>query len=848
MNSQSHPGKAVAPHTPVGSSQRRALDELLDAAVLAMNRGDRATADALAGRVLEVDSGNTEAEELLAAPVGGGEIRRMTIMFADMVDSTELSTRVEPEVYRTVVGRYRDQVREIVERYGGHIPSTKGDGLLALFGYPSAHEDDVIRAVHTGLEITSAVSELSERVRRRFGFGISVRVGIHRGVTYVDTQQNDVYGVGANLAARICSLAEPDTLVVSEAVEQLVGSGFELVARAPKPVKGIDEPVVHFRVVGERDASWAPRGPLVGREAEVAYIKESWEQARAGTLLVPGVAFQGDAGLGKSRLAWAAIDVAGDAAVLNLNGTPLHADAGLHPIRRLIERQSGISRDTDNAERLQQLKREIARRALDEPTMLPLLAPVLGIAPESGYEGVQAEGRKLHGQIADAVHSYLLACVKRGPTVLVVEDMHWFDEDSVAVVKALLEEELGSVLIVMTGRERVSLPDTPRAKVFEIKPLTDGEADQLIVALNPAMDAEARRVVRQRCDGVPLYIEEVVEKLEHQARSTSPVEVPDTLYEALFARLRTSSEAVLLLEAAAVIGRTFERNVLRSVVDPSVKDTIDDIVSDLVASRVLEPVDHDRWRFRHELLREVAAELSPPTRRRLLHSRVADALVTAAADGNPGWSAVAGHYEQARRHADAASSYERASTDARQRGALAEARAYLGRAVSQIELAPVESARDRLEVRLRLSRGFLVSAVEGVSSPDAAADFERCLHLSGSNLHENEALATVIALYAYYALRADLRHVQQLLGYLDELRTHMSPERQSRFVPFSHAAHGMLAWYRGEFSSAKDRLDAATSATSPAQRPSLPELRSAAKRWTSPKARSVGPMRGRWRC
>ncbi|HUO40577.1 MAG TPA: adenylate/guanylate cyclase domain-containing protein, partial [Mycobacterium sp.] len=177
------------------------IDELLDRAVNALNSGDRATADSLAGAVLAVDRSNPDAEELLTAPVDSGEIRRMTMMFADLVDSTALSTRLEPEVYRTVVGRYRDQVIAIVDRYEGHIGLTKGDGLLAVFGHPQAHEDDVRRAVQAGLDITREIGGLSQRVLRRFGFDIDVRVGIHRGLVYLDIKQDDVYGLAANLAA-----------------------------------------------------------------------------------------------------------------------------------------------------------------------------------------------------------------------------------------------------------------------------------------------------------------------------------------------------------------------------------------------------------------------------------------------------------------------------------------------------------------------------------------------------------------------------------------------------------------------------------------------------------------------
>jgi class 3 adenylate cyclase len=179
------------------------VDELLDRAVAAINRGDRAAASALAGQVLAVDRGNADAEDLLTAPGSDGEMRRLTILFADLVDSTVLSTRVEPETYRMLVGRYRDLVLSIVNRLEGHVGSTKGDGLLAVFGHPIAHEDDVRRAVLAGLEITREVSRLSAQAKRRFGIQINVRVGVHRGLVYLDTAQDDVYGLAANLAARV---------------------------------------------------------------------------------------------------------------------------------------------------------------------------------------------------------------------------------------------------------------------------------------------------------------------------------------------------------------------------------------------------------------------------------------------------------------------------------------------------------------------------------------------------------------------------------------------------------------------------------------------------------------------
>lgn len=249
-----------------GQPESASIDELVDRAVSAINRGDRAAATTLAGEVLALDRDNTDAEDLLAAPVDAGEIRRLTILFADLVDSTVLSTRVEPETYRLMVGRYRDQVRRAVERFEGHIASAKGDGLLAVFGYPVAHEDDARRAVQAGLEITREVVRLSEQTQQRFGHGIAVRVGVHRGLVYLDIAQDDVYGLAANLTARVSGLAAPNTVAISSAVEPLVRKDFELEQRPAAAVKGIDGLVVHYQIAGERLPTAQARGPLVGRD------------------------------------------------------------------------------------------------------------------------------------------------------------------------------------------------------------------------------------------------------------------------------------------------------------------------------------------------------------------------------------------------------------------------------------------------------------------------------------------------------------------------------------------------------------------------------------------------------
>jgi class 3 adenylate cyclase/tetratricopeptide (TPR) repeat protein len=787
------------------SATQPTIDELLDRAVQAINRGDRATADALAGQVLAVDRSNADAEELLAGPEDSGEIRRMTILFADLVDSTALSTRIEPEIYRTVVGRYRQQVQEVVDRYEGHIGSTQGDGLLAVFGHPKAHENDVHRAVQAGLDITRQVGRLSERVQSRFGFTISVRVGIHRGLVYLDTAHDDVFGFGANLAARICELAAPGAVAISDTVERLVRDAFELEALPPKSVKGVEGLITHYGAVSERDVTTSMRGPWVGRERELASLQRSWAEATAGTLATPGIAFQGEGGIGKTRLAHAAVDMAlqAGAVVLGLFGSPFHTDVGLRPVRRMLEGRCGIKRESDAADRIRRLEAEVLKRSLDPAAVVPLLAPVLGIGPESGYEPVRAGGGKLYEQIAEGIHGYLLACLGTGPGLVLVEDMHWFDEDTNEVVQALLREDSGRLLVVMTGRQLPSLPG--RTEVFDLMPLSDAEADKLILALDPGMEPDARRAVRERCDGIPLFVEEVVAKLREQpSDAAESTRVPDTLYEALFARLRSSTNALFVIEAAALIGSRFDRRLLSSVVEMS-KRQVDDVLEQLGRGRVLQPVGKDSWGFQHALLREVAAELSPPSLRRRLHSRIADALV-AAADGAPEWPLVAHHYEQAERFDDAASAYQKASANARQRGALNEARSHLTRALANIERLAANQARDRREIAVRLERGFLTSAATGHTSIEAAAEFERCLQIIGDE-PTPELYATFSALWSYYATRGDLRRATHLV---EALRSFAGVPEGYRAA--NDVVLGMLAIFQGEFDTARATLEAAAAA------------------------------------
>jgi predicted ATPase len=313
--------------------------------------------------------------------------------------------------------------------------------------------------------------------------------------------------------------------VVSEAVETLIRNHFELEARPAAPVKGVEEPIIHYRVVAERaPMRRSGHGPLVGREDELAQLEESWAQAQAGTLSTPGVVFRGEPGIGKSRLAVAATQLAEAAGsvVLELAGSPFHTDAGLHPVRMLLERRCGIDRNTDQEQRLRLLDNEIRTCGLDPQTTVPLLAPVLGIDAAAGYQQVAAEGRKLYELIAQAVQTYLLTCIGGGAELVVAEDVHWFDPSTREVLGALLNRGEGRLLVVITGRPGEWLPTEWPHTVFDLAPLTDEQTDALITALDPDLKADERAAVAARGDGVPFYVEQIVAGL-------SQTGVPETL-------------------------------------------------------------------------------------------------------------------------------------------------------------------------------------------------------------------------------------------------------------------------------------------------------------------------------
>lgn len=800
-----------------GPELAAAQDELLTRAVEAVNRGDLKGARALAEQVLADDAGNLDASALLAAEgQPSGEVRRLTVMFCDLVGSTSLSDRLDPELYRGLISRYRKLVTSIVvERHGGVIADFIGDGMLALFGFPTVHGNDTERGVIAGLEIAAEVQALSVKVEHLVGEPLAVRAALHRGLMYVDSEQVAVYGLAVNLAARLQGLAEPGQVVVSEQVRHLVGAHFDLEAGEPQEVKGVEQPVQPFVVTGRTssDPLAAIRSPLVGRAAELEVLKKMWKAAVEGAASdVTGATITGDAGMGKSRLMAALAEgiALEGTVVVPLSGSEDHHGVGFHPVRRLIETRCGIGPASTAYHQLALLQAELETLSFSPLDTLPLLAPILGLDPEAGYAAVDSEGRKLSEDIAKAAAEYVLAAMGDGPALLAVEDHHACDDSTRDLVERIMRSGRGRTLVVATSRTE----PVAGTEQIALGPLPADACLALIDAIAPPGTNAAldRRELVARSDGVPLFLEELVrgsgaEPIEarHRPARSAASTVPDVLYEPLMARLHANPSAVAIASAAATIGREVDLDLLAQSVDLPGEDTRQTVQS-LCAAQILELSGGGRntVRFRHELVREVAYDLISPSKRRTVHARVAEALrESAAQDERSDWTIIAKHFERADQPAEAADAWSEAADDARRRGLVAEACLRLGAAIDQVALLPSGHTRNEREVALRLQRGYLSSSSEGLSSANATADYQRCLELSLDIPHAANMMSTLVSMWGYYVSRADLAQARQLS---ETMKTLVTEEWGAFWRPSSIAGFGMLDWFSGEFLTADERL------------------------------------------
>ena len=668
--------------------------KLMDAIAALRNEGS--------GKAPSVDAATTSTSPN-AHPEDRAERRQVTVLFSDLVGSTALSARMDPEDLREVISAYQKCVASTVQRFGGFVAKYMGDGVLVYFGYPQAHEDDAERAVRAGLELIQAVSGLKSSA------SLQTRVGVATGLVVVgdlvgagEAQERRIVGETPNLAARLQGIAEPNTVVIAESTRKLFGNLFDLQDFGAQNLKGISGPVKAWAVL--RPASVESRfealhgsrlTELVGREEELELLVRRWSKAKTGEGQV--VLLSGEAGIGKSRLTAALSQRIENEPHTQLRYfcSPYHQDSALFPFISQLERAAAFTRDDTVEQKLGKLRGLLAPNAradeialFSELLTLPNTAPDLNVSPQRKRE-----------MLFEAVLHQLAALSRSRPVLIVFEDVHWIDPTSRELLDLILVRvSRMPVLIVVTFRSEFQHAWSGQTHVTTLVLSRlggrDGAALVEQVAGNAGLSRETIDEIVERADGVPLFVEELTKAVLEigdrdskvaamlEASSLTKLAVPATLHASLLARLdRLGPIAKEVGQIGAVIGREFGYELVQQVAqrpDPELRSGLDRLVeSGLLFCRGVAPLAS--YIFKHALVQDAAYGTLLRARRQELHARVAAVLEQNFAD------LVERQPELLAHHLTAAGDVERAVDQWLKAGQYAAARSTPFEAISHFE-------------------------------------------------------------------------------------------------------------------------------------------------------------------
>ena len=804
--------------------------KLLDAiAALRAEPGVKAPspAAALAGQSATPPSAASVAQ-------AAGERRYLTVMFCDLVGSTSISAGLDAEEWRDLVGAYLDAASAAVTEFGGHVAKKLGDGLMALFGYPVAQENDAERAARAALSIQRALAEVN---RKNAGTGkpeLNARIGIETGPVVVDAA-GEIYGDAPNTAARVQALAEPGAVMVTARVQHQVAGLFVAEERGTHELKGVPEPITLFRLVrasgGGRRAGQRHLTPLIGREEEIDLLMRRWKRARNGDGQL--VLIVGEPGLGKSRLieefhaklsetphTWAEFGCS-----QLLQNTPLHpiADWG---------RQRFGSADTAAEKRLADLENTLALVKLDTSENATLLAPLLDI-PLPADRALALPPEELRRRQLAALTNWWMTGARAQPAVTVVEDLHWADPTTLDLLRGIAERGARAPLFVLiTARPEFRAPWGVRShhSMISLAPLNRDQVQHMVgeLAARHALPKEIVDGMTERTGGVPLFVEEVTRLLLERGEQSDIQAIPPTLQQSLMARLDRLGPAREVAHIGSVIGRDFSYALLRAVAgmdDTPLQAALDRLAdADILLVQGLPP--NADYRFKHALIQDAAYENLLKSRRLILHRRVGETLRdkfagTAAAEPE----LLAHHFTQAGMTAAAIEWWGKAGQKSLERSALVEAAQQFTRALHQITTLPGTTALRREQIKLQVAVITPLIHIKGYSAPETKAAIEqaRLLLEEADALGETpgDPLALFEVLYGAFvanvmAFNADVS--RDIAAHVLELA-----EKQSASFPrvLGHNHLGGSLMLRGEIAEARTHLDQATALYDRAEQRSL---------------------------
>jgi class 3 adenylate cyclase/tetratricopeptide (TPR) repeat protein len=666
-----------------------------------------------------------------------GERRYLSVMFCDLVGSTSISAQLDAEEWRDLVGAYLDAAMAAVEGMGGHVAKKLGDGLMALFGYPLAQENDAERAARAALSIQRALAEVNRKNADAGKPALNARIGIESGPVVVDAT-GEIYGDAPNIAARVQALAEPGTVVMTARVQRQVAGLFVVEERGTHELKGVPEPVTLYRLVrasgGGRRVGQRRLTPLVGREEETAMLMRRWERARQGDGQL--VMIVGEPGLGKSRLIeefhprlrevphtwveWSCSQL--------LQNTPLHpiADWG---------RQRFGGADIPAEQRLADLENTLALVKLDPAENAPLLAPLLDI-PLPQDRAPTLEPEVLRRRQLTALTNWVMAGARTQPAILALEDVHWADPTTLDVLRGIAERgALAPLLVLITARPEFRPPWGMRShhSTISLTPLDRSQVRHMVgeLAARNALPKEVVDGLTERTGGVPLFVEEVTRLLLERGEQGGMEAIPPTLQQSLMARLDRLGSAREVAQIGAVIGRGFSYPLIRAVAD------MDDTVLQTALERLAEAdillvqglPPESEYRFKHVLIQDAAYENLLRSRRQFLHRRVGQTIESRfaeIAESQP--ELIAQHYTAAAMPEQAIPYWMKAGERALARSAYREPLAYFDRALTLARSLPESPARTRQILDLLFLLGETHSRNRNVS--EALQTFKEAFELA----------------------------------------------------------------------------------------------------------------------
>jgi class 3 adenylate cyclase/predicted ATPase len=691
--------------------------------------------------------------------------RQLTVMFCDLVGSTALSEQLDPEDLREVMFAYRDACSRVINRFEGYIAQFLGDGLMVYFGYPVAHEDDAHRAVRAGLGIVEAIKNLNPSLEKGRGVKLAVRLGVHTGLvvagdmaTGEQLQPKAVVGETPNVAARVQSLAEPDSIVISQATHRLVQGYFDLRNQGAHSLKGISKPVEIYQVLSESSARTrldvaAVTGftPLVGREKEWNAMVSLWEQAKNGSGQV--ALLSGEAGIGKSRLVHKLKEQVAQEPGAWL--TPCqclshYQNSALYPIIDLLERLVlGFEREDTHQQKLSKLEGWLVQYGFSLPETTPLFASLLSIPLGGTYPPLNLTSEQIKQKTFQALLTVLLKRAALQPLLFVMEDLHWADSSTLDLLSQLIDQAPAArICLLLTFRPEFRPPWAMNSYMthFTLSRLPHAQTEAMIGRLTQgkALPPEVVKDLVMKTDGVPLFVEELTKMVlesgllkEQEGRfelsgPLPPLSIPTTLQDSLLARLDKLATVKEVLQLAATIGQEFTYIVLRAV------SQLDDLalqyeLGRLVDAELIYPSGFPpeaRYVFKHALIQDAAYQQQLKSRRQISHQRIAQVLekeFSDTAETQP--ELVAHHYTEAGLAEQAIPYWLKAGRRAMERSANVEVINHLTKGIELLKKFEETPERIRQELEFLTALGPAQQALKGFGAPEVRQTYSRAREL-----------------------------------------------------------------------------------------------------------------------